>query len=127
LDANNQVKEWGGKVTAGVEGSVGITKGPVKAGATVSTALEVEIGSSGIGDVNIVSAAKIEAGIEAPKSGGNKKIDEQINKGVDVVNKGLGKLNTSVQLGVESRTSLISGHGSVSGTGILSGVKMSEW
>ena len=127
LDENNHVKEWEGKVTAGVEGGIGTNTGPVKIGATIGEALEVELGSNGISDINIVSTGKIEAGIEAPKSDGDQKIDEQINKGIGYINKGIGKLNTSVELGVESRTSLISGHGSVSGTGLLSGVKMSEW
>jgi hypothetical protein len=127
LDENNQVKEWEGKVTAGVEAGVGISKGPVKAGATVTEALEVEIGSSGIGDVTIVSSGKIEVGIEAPKSAGNQKIDEQINKGIDYVNKGLGKINTKVEIGMESRSSLISGHGKVSTTGNPGVIKLSEW
>jgi hypothetical protein len=127
VDENNQVKQWDGKITAAVEGGVGISKGPVKAGATVTEALEVEIGSSGVTDVTIVSAAKVEAGIQAPKSDGKLKIDEQINKGIDYVNKGIGKLNTSVEIGVESRVSLISGHGSVNGTGAISGVKLSGW
>lgn len=127
LDENNQVKEWEGKVIMGVEAGAGITKGPVKAGATISEALEIEIGSSGISDINIVSAAKIEMGIEAPKSTGGQKIDDQINKGVDYVNKGLGKLKTKVEIGIESRSSLLSGHGSETGIGALSGVKMSAW
>jgi len=127
LDENNKVKEWEGKVTAKMEAGVGITKGPVKAGATVTEALELELGSTGIEDVTIVSAAKVEAGITAPKSDGKLEIDEQINKGVDYVNKGIGKLNTSVEMGVESRVSLISGHGTVNGTGALSGVKLSGW
>ena len=126
LDENNSVKEWKGKVTAGMEAGVGISKGPVKAGATVTEALEVEIGSNGISDINIVSAAKVEAGIAAPKSPGNQKIDDQINKGIDYVNKGIGKLNTSVEMGVECRTSLISGNVSVGDTGKLEGLKISQ-
>lgn len=127
LDENNHVKEWEGKVTAAVEAGVGISKGPVKAGASIKEALEIEIGTTGISDINIVSAAKIEAGIAAPKSAGDQKIDEQINKGIGYVNKGIGKLNTSVELGVESRVSLMSSHGSVVGTGAFSGVKISGW
>jgi hypothetical protein len=73
LDENNHVKEWEGKVTAAVEAGVGISKGPVKAGASVKEALEIEIGSTGISDVNIVSAAKIEVGIAAPESAGDQK------------------------------------------------------
>jgi hypothetical protein len=127
LDENNNVKEWKGKVTAGIEGGVGVHEGPVKAGASATEALEIEFGSTGVTDVVIVSAAKVEAGIEAPKSPGNKIADEKINEGIDYANKGLGHLNTKVELGVEGRTSLISGHGSVSGAGSLEGIKLSEW
>ena len=111
----------------GVEAGVGTSKGPVKVGASAREALEIEIGSKGVTDVNLVVGAKVEAGIAAPKTGGNATIDQQIDKGIDYVNKGIGKLNTSVEIGIESRTSLISGHGSVSGTGALQGIKMSEW
>lgn len=126
FDKNNNVKDWEGKVTMGVQAGVGTNIGPVKAGASVSEALEIEIGSTGISDINIVTAAQIKAGIAAPKSAGTDKIDQQINKGVDYVNKGISKLNTNVEIGIQSRTSLISGHVSESGTGILSGIKMGE-
>ncbi|HMG09889.1 MAG TPA: hypothetical protein VK609_15355 [Mucilaginibacter sp.] len=63
----------------------------------------------------------------APKSKGNEAVDEQINQAVDYVNRGVGKLDTKVEIGVESRTSLISVHGSLSGMGVLSGAKMSQW
>lgn len=126
FDEKNDVKEWKGKVTAQIEGSVGVHAGPVKAGATASEALEVELGSNGIEDINLVVSAKVEGGIRAPKSDGKQESDQQINKGVEYVNKGLGKLNTKLELGIESRTSLISGHGSVRGTG-LSDVTISQW
>lgn len=127
LDENNNVKDWDGKITAGIEGGIGVNKGPVKIGATVGGALEVELGSTGISDINIVSTGKIGVGIEAPNSDGDQKIDEQINKGIGYVNKGIGKLDTSVEIGVESRTSLISGHGALSGTGKLEGIKIIGW
>lgn len=127
VDENNQVKEWNGTITAGVEAGVGVNAGPVKMGATVGAALEVEIGSTGVSDVNIVGTSKIEAGIEAPKSDGKQLVDEQINKGIGYVNKGIGKLDTSVEMGVEGRSSLISGHGALNGTGKLEGIKIIGW
>ncbi len=42
-------------------------------------------------------------------------------------NKGLGKLNTKIEMGIQSRASIISGHVSTNGTGVLSGVKMPGW
>jgi len=127
LDENNNVKDWDGKITAGIEGGVGVNTGPVKIGATAGGSLEVELGSTGISDINIVTTGKIGAGIEAPNSDGDQKIDEQINKGIGYVNKGIGKLDTSVEIGVESRTSLISGHGALNGTGKLEGIMITEW
>jgi hypothetical protein len=107
----------------GVGGSVG----PVKAEATIGSGIELEIDKSGVQDVSIVSKAKLEAGIEAPESEGEMPIDKKINKGVEQINKGISKMNTSVDIGVESRTSLISGCGSVTGTGILKDITLSQW
>lgn len=127
LDEKNRVKEWEGKVTTTVGVGAGIHTGPVKVGASVSESLEVEIGSNGISDINIVSSAKVGAAIAAPKSPGDQEVDDLLNRGSGYVNKGVGKLNTQVKLGVECRTSLLSWHGSVDGTGALSGVKLSGW
>lgn len=127
FDENNDVKDWKGTVTAQAEAGVGANAGPVKIGASVREAVEVELGSNGITDINLVTGAKAGAGVQAPKMEGKDPTNDQINRGVGYVNKGLGKLDTHVELGVESRTSLISGHGTVRGTGLLNGVRMSEW
>lgn len=105
LDKDNQVKEWGGTVTPGIEVGVGITKGPVKAGVTVSEALEVEIGSNGIGDVNMITKVEASVGVKA------------------------GPISKSVEIGTESRTSLVSGHnaGNVTISGSLGKVTVSQW
>jgi len=103
LDANNNVKDWKGTVSTGVEAGIGITKGPIKAGVSATEAIEIEIGPKGVGDVNLVT--KVEASV-----------------GVKV-----GPVGKSVEIGIESRQSLISNHGSQSGTGVLSDVKFSEW
>ncbi|MGC4103160.1 hypothetical protein [Ferruginibacter sp.] len=103
VDKDNQVKEWGGTVTTGIEAGVGISKGPVKAGATVSESVEVEIGSRGIGDVNMVTKAEANAGVK------------------------VGPIGKSIQIGVEDRTSLVSGHGNVTVSGPLGKVTLSQW
>ncbi len=103
VDKDNEIKEWGGTVTTGIEAGVGISKGPVKAGVTVSEAIEVEIGSKGIGDVNIVTKAEASAGVK------------------------VGPVGKSVEAGVQSRTSIISGHGNVTVSGPLGTAKLSEW
>ncbi|GAO45524.1 tetratricopeptide repeat protein [Flavihumibacter petaseus] len=119
--------DWDAVVKAGVEMGVGGSAGPVKAEATIGTGIELEIDQSGVQDVSIVTKAKLEAGIEAPKSDGKAAVDKTINQGIGQVNKGIGALDTSVEIGVESRTSLISGCGSVSGTGLLNGITLSKW
>ena len=124
---NDGVVDWKTLIKAGTELGVGRSVGPIKAEATIGSGIEIEVDPAGVTDVNIVSTAKAEIGIEAPKSAGNKAVDEQINQSVGYVNKGLGKLDTKVEIGVESRSSLMTGHGSLSGTGILSGARMSQW
>lgn len=102
LDKDDKVKEWGGTVTTGIEAGVGISKGPVKAGATVSEAVEVEIGSEGVGDINMVTKAEVSVGVK------------------------VGPVGKSVQIGLEGRSSLVSGHGTLKATG-LSTATLSEW
>jgi hypothetical protein len=92
---DNEVKEWGGTVTTGIEAGVGISKGPVKAGVTVSEAVEVEIGSKGIGDVNMVTKAEASAGVK------------------------VGPIGKSVEIGVQDRVSIVSGHVDVTVSGPL--------
>jgi len=121
------VADWKSVIKAGTELGIGSSVGPIKAEATIGTGIEIEVDPTGVTDVNIVSTANAEIGIEAPKSAGGEEIDEQINEGVDLVNKGVGKLDTKVEIGVQSRSSLMSGHGSLSGMGILSGAKMPQW
>lgn len=99
LDEKNNITDWNGNIKAGVEGGIGTKVGPVDVGATVSQTIEIEIGSNGIGDVNTTSAAQVSAGV-----GGQK-----------------------ISAGSEKRVSLISGHGSRSGTGVLSGITFSSW
>ena len=120
------VTDWKTVIKAGTELGIGRSVGPLKAEATIGSGIEIEVDPSGVTDVNIVSTANAEIGIEAPKSPGNEAVDEQINQAVDIANKGMGKLDTKVEIGLKSRTSLISGHSSLSGMGILSGAKMSQ-
>ena len=101
LDKDDKVKEWRSTVTTGIEAGVGISKGPVKAGATVSEALEVEIGSDGIGDVTMVKKAEASAGVK------------------------LGPVGKSVRIGLEGRSSLVGGPSTLKATG-LSNAKLSE-
>lgn len=99
LDEKNNITNWDGTVKAGVEGGIDTKVGPVDIGATASQTIEMEIGSNGIGDVNATSTAEVSAGVAGQK----------------------------ISAGSEKRVSLISGHGTRSGTGILSGITFSSW
>ncbi|MET0465909.1 MAG: hypothetical protein ABW007_22300 [Chitinophagaceae bacterium] len=99
LDENNKVKDWGGTVGGGIETSAGGNVGPVKVDGTVTTEIEVEVGPKGIGDVNMIGTAEMTAGA----------------------------LGQKVTIGVQDKVSLISGRGSVTGTGIMQGTVLSEW
>lgn len=99
LDENKKVKDWNGTVTAGAETTVGVKKGPVKAGISNTNAMEIEFGPKGVTGVNAIG--KVEASV--------------------------GAFGQKVELGVEDRVSLISGHGSVTQTGTLGTVKLVEW
>lgn len=126
IDEGYDVKDWNATVTAGTETGIGGTKGPVKFGASVTNAIEVEIDNSGIKDVNIVTDVKAEAGIKAPGIDGHTPTDNTINAAVEQVNKGLGAINSSVKIGIQSRVSLVSGHSSLTGGGLLQGVTISQ-
>lgn len=94
------LKSWDGTVTADVELSAEAEAGIVKAGASIGSGIELEIGSSGNTDVNLVSNAKAGAGIEGVKE---------------------------IEIGVESRSSIISGKGAINGTGLLEKVVNTKW
>ena len=97
-----------------------IKAGPLKAEAKLGVGIELEMDRSGVKDVSLIAEAKAGAGTNV--------LDE--NESTESPGIGLmGKdaMPTTVEAGVEGRISLISGKGSVSGTGVLTGVKMSEW
>ena len=103
LDKENDVKDWNGTISSGIETGVGISAGPVKAGVSVTEAIEIEISSKGVGDVNVVTKVEASAGVK------------------------IGPVGKSVEIGVESRASLVTGKVTESGTGVLKNIKMPEW
>ena len=94
--------------------------GPLKVEAKIGAGLELEFGRDGVEDVILIGEAKVGAGTGV--------LDENEKEGIPGIGIG-GKdaFSTTVEAGVEGRISIISGKGSVSGTGVLTGVKMSEW
>lgn len=91
--------------------------GPLKVEAKVGAGLELEMDRGGIKDIILSGEAKIGAGhnvydegLEEMGSIGGKDIED-----------------TTIEAGVEGRISLISGKGSVGGTGKLEGIKIASW
>jgi len=94
--------------------------GPLKVEAKIAGGIEFEFGREGIEDVALIGEVKVGAGTgimdEDEKSG---------SPGIGIAGKDA--FPTTVEAGVEGRISIISGKGSVSGTGILKGIKMADW
>ena len=94
--------------------------GPLKVEAKVGAGVELEFGRGGLEDVTLIGEAKVGAGTgifdEDEKSG---------SPGIGIAGKDA--FPTTVEAGVEGRISIITGKGSVSGTGVLKDIKMAEW
>ncbi|MDF2382739.1 hypothetical protein JMG10_14755 [Nostoc ellipsosporum NOK] len=99
LDKDNSIVDWHAVTSVGVSAGVGGSAGPVKAEGSVSGSVEIEFGPKSVSDVNFVTRGEVSAGA----------------------------MGQQVEIGVEDRVSLISGHGSVKGTGSLSGITMTQW
>ena len=92
-------------------------KGPLKVEAKIGASVEFEFDREGVKDV-ILSA-------EAKAGAGHNTLDKGIEEHGSIGGKDI--VDTTVEIGVEGRVSIISGRGSVSGTGVLSGIKIAEW
>jgi tetratricopeptide (TPR) repeat protein len=94
--------------------------GPLKVEAKIGGGVEFEFGPQGIEDVALIGEAKVGAGTgimdEDEKTG---------SPGIGIAGKDA--FPTTVEAGVEGRISIISGKGSVAGTGILKGINITEW
>lgn len=100
LDKDNNLKDWKGTANASVEAEIGGEIEPISGSVTVKQELEVEMSRSrGVGDVTATSSVEAKAGI------GGKELEA----------------------GVSKQISLISGHGSVTGTGIAKGIVIRQW
>jgi len=94
--------------------------GPLKVEAKIGAGVELEFGRTGVEDVTLIGEAKVGAGTGVLDE------DEELGTtGIGIAGKDA--FPTTVEAGIEGRISIISGRGSVSGTGVLSGVKMPEW
>lgn len=100
LDENNNLKDWKGTANASAEGSVGVDEEPISGELTVKQEFELEMSKkAGVGDFTATSSATMKAGIG----------------------------NQEMEAGIQKTLSIISGHGSVTGTGIAKGIIIRQW
>jgi tetratricopeptide (TPR) repeat protein len=103
-------------VEKGFDGAVA-NRGPLKAEAKVGAAIQFEFDRSGVKDIVVSAEAKVGAGHNTL----DKKMGEIGNLG------GKDVWDTTLEIGVEAKTSLISGSGSIGGTGKLEGLTLVNW
>ena len=92
-------------------------KGPLKLEAKIGASVELEMDRGGIKDVTLGAEAKIGAG--------HNTFDEGLEEKGSIGGKDV--VDTTIEVGVQGRVSLISGHGKIEGTGKLEGIKITEW
>lgn len=94
-------------VEVGIGAGVGVKNGPLKAEASIGTAVGAEFDRNGLKDITV----KVNAGVSA---------------GTDIIDggsmAGVGVSDLSADVGVQGQVSLISGKSSVESTGLLQGV-----
>ena len=104
-------------VTIGVEHSLAKSDyGPLRIEAKIGAGVEFEFDRSGLKDVSVIAEIKAGAGTNVVDKGGE---DADIATSIG----GKDMVETSIDIGVEGRVSLISGKSSVEGTGILKASK----
>ncbi len=104
-------------VKVSAEAGKSTEKGPLKAEAKIAAGVEVELDRKGVKDVTLVVEGKVGVGTNVFDEG----MEEHGNiAGNDV-------WDTTIEAGVEGRISIMSGQGSVSGTGVLSGISLTGW
>jgi tetratricopeptide (TPR) repeat protein len=117
----------GSTIKISAEIGKGLEAGPLKAEAKLGAAVELEFDSEGVKDIILIGEAKLGAGTsvmdeyKAPPG-----ISDVLDRdGIGLAGKDA--FPTTMEVGVEGRISLISGSGSVKGTGVLDKVTISSW
>lgn len=93
-------------------------KGPLKLEAKVGGSIEMEFDREGLKDINLA--------IEAKAGAGHNTYDDGLEEaGGSIAGKDV--VDTTIEIGVEGRISILSGKGSIKGTGKLENIKLAEW
>jgi tetratricopeptide (TPR) repeat protein len=104
-------------VTVGVEHSLAKSDyGPLRIEAKIGAGVEFEFDRGGLKDVSVIAEIKAGAGTNVVDKGGE-------DAGIATSLGGKDMVETSIDIGVEGRVSLISGKSSVEGTGVLKSSK----
>jgi tetratricopeptide (TPR) repeat protein len=123
-------RDWNAVVKAGIELGVGKSLGPLKAKTSIAESIEFEFDQKGLKDVNLVSELKEKVGIEIAKRDALDPANKAFNDNVAIANKASKISGMYVKIGIEGRSSLMAGHGSVKVKGIserLMKTKLSSW
>ncbi|WP_298390536.1 hypothetical protein [Hydrotalea sp.] len=110
----------GSTLKVSVEAGKDQKAGPLKVEAKIGGGVELEFGRTGLEDVALIGEAKVGAG-----TGIFDEDEETDSPGIGIAGKDA--FPTTVEAGIEGRISLISGHGEMGGSGILKGMKITEW
>lgn len=112
----------GSTINVSIEKGVDWKKGPVKVEVKAGAGVQIEMGQEGLEDVILIGEVKAGAGhtIFDP-------IENDPNPGLDAGMGGKDVIDTTLEIGFEGRISIISGRGSVSGTGVLENIILTQW
>jgi tetratricopeptide (TPR) repeat protein len=91
--------------------------GPVKVEAKVGASIEMEFDREGIKDIIL--------GLEAKAGAGHNLMDDALEEGGNIGGKDL--IDNTVEIGVEGRISILSGKGSIKGSGVFENITVIEW
>lgn len=93
-------------------------KGPLKVEAKVGASIEMEFDREGIKDIILA--------VEGKAGAGHNVLDEGLEKeGASIQGKDV--IDNTVEIGIEGRISILSGKGSIKGTGKMENIKVTEW
>jgi hypothetical protein len=91
--------------------------GPLKVEAKVGASIEMEFDREGIKDINLA--------VEAKAGAGHNVLDGGLEEGGSIGGKDM--VDNTVEIGMEGRISILSGKGSIKGTGKFENITVMEW
>lgn len=118
----------GSTIKISAEAGKDLKAGPLKVEAKIGAGVEFEFSRSGLEDVNLIGEIKVGAGTHVldEYKGPPGKTNAFDRDGIGIAGKD--GIPTTIEIGIEGRISIISGHGRLERTGnILTPIKILEW